>query len=99
MKTVGGSRDERSHVEISLGVPQKDGKWTCRMTQLHFSGYAYSIQHCPQRDWHSMSSAALVMIARNWKQPGCPPIHGWINVIIYKMDYCSGKSNMKFPGI
>jgi hypothetical protein len=41
------------------------------------------------KDIHSiMFIAALFVIARNWKQPRCPPTKEWIqNVFIYTMEY------------
>lgn len=59
MKTIGGCRDRRSQMEISLGIPQKDGKRTHHVT--HLSGYTYGVPYCPRRDRCGVSTAALVI--------------------------------------
>ena len=51
----------------------------------------------------TMFIAALFIIARNWKQPRCPPTEEWIQIMwyFYTMDYYSAIKNnevMKFLG-
>ena len=40
-----------------------------------------------------MFIAALLTIAKTWKQPKCPSTNEWVNKMwyIYKMEYCSAK--------
>ena len=40
-----------------------------------------------------MFIAALLTIAKTWKQPKCPSTDEWVNKMwyIYKMEYCSAK--------
>lgn len=44
-----------------------------------------------------MRTAALFMIARRWKQPGCPSADEWIKETwyIYTTDYCLAIKNIK----
>ena len=51
----------------------------------------------------TMLIAALLMIARSWKEPRCPSVEKWIQILwyIYTMEYYSAIRNndfMKFLG-
>jgi hypothetical protein len=50
----------------------------------------------------TMFIAALFIIARSWKEPGCPSTEEWIQIMwyIYTMEYYSAIKNefMKFRG-
>jgi hypothetical protein len=63
--------------------------------------YTENTLPCHRGTCSTMLIAALIVIARSWKQPRCPTTEEWIHKMsIYTIEYCSAiknKSIMSFP--
>ena len=77
-------------LENSLAVPQKTEHSTTKHTAIPLLGIY--LEDVPTRNKDTCSTmfiAALLKIARSWKEPRCPSTEEWIQKMwyIYIMDY------------
>ena len=78
-------------VETSVEIPLKTGKRTAIRPSNPTAGHTY----WGNQNWRDtctpMFIAALLIIARTWKQPRCPSADEWIRKLwyIYTMEYYS----------
>ena len=86
--TVGGNANQYSHDGEQYGDSFKNCKWNCLMTQQSHC-WAYTLKKPELNTCTPVFIAALLIIARTWKQPRCPSADKWVRKLwyIYIMEY------------
>ena len=99
-----GIRETRLHCwwECKLVQPLwKSIWWLLRKLGINLLQDPKDTQSYHKDNSSTMFIEALFVIAKTWKQPGCPATEAWINKMWYTMEhYSAGEKNhiMKFAG-
>ena len=89
-----GMQDSTAPLDVSMVVSQKIGKQPSSRPSNTTFGYITKGCSNMHKDMYStMFIAALLVIARTWKEPKCPLTNEWIRKMwyIYIMEYCTAE--------